>query len=357
MPMTSRERVLTQLKGGVPDRIARTDSPWGETVRRWRQEGLGEDEDVGRRFGFDFAGIGGCDTTLRLPGEIIEDCDEYCIQRDANGVLRKDFKRDSGHTPHWLDHTIKTAEDWFNYKERLVPSDDRVNKDVVKQYEELRQRDLFIHLTHTEAYEMAWPVWGQVGIFTMMMDRPDVIDDVFKTYTDLIIALAQKVLDLGVDFDGAFFFGDLGYRNATLFAPALYDRLLLPHHTRMCRFFNDLGKPVMLHSCGRIQDLIPRFIQAGFAAIQPLEAKAGQDVRELKKIFGNQIVFFGNIDIRVMSTTKEAIEEEMRSKIGVAKQGGGYIYHSDHSVPPTVSWENYQFVMECVDRFGAFDGG
>ena len=113
MAMTSRERVLAQLTGGVPDRIARTDSPWAETVRRWRQEGLGEEEDVGRRFGFDLAGVGGCDTSLRLPGETIEDCDEYCIQRDANGVLRKDFKRDSGHTPHWLDHTIKTPEDWF----------------------------------------------------------------------------------------------------------------------------------------------------------------------------------------------------------------------------------------------------
>jgi len=355
--MTSRERTLTQLTGGVPDRIARTDSPWSETIRRWRQEGLGEEEDVGRRFGFDLAGIGGCDTSLRLPTETIEDCDEYCIHRDANGVLRKDFKRDSGHTPQWLEHTIKTPEDWFEHKERLVPCDERVDKEKLpKQYAELRERDLFIHFTHTEAYEMSWPVWGQVGIFTTMMDRPDVIEDVFKTYTDLIIALAQNVLDLGVDFDGAWFWGDLGYRNSQLFSPALYDQLLFPHHQRMCRFFNDLGKPVILHSCGRIQELIPRFIEAGFAAIQPLEAKANQDVRELKKIFGNQIVFFGNIDIRTMSTTKEAIEEEMRTKITAAKEGGGYIYHSDHSVPPTVSWENYQFVMECVDRFGNFDG-
>ena len=32
---------------------------------------------------------------------------------------------------------------------------------------------------------------------------------------------------------------------------------------------------------------------------------------------------------------------------------GGYIYHSDHSVPPTVSFEQYNRVMELVKMYGA----
>jgi NADPH:quinone reductase-like Zn-dependent oxidoreductase len=34
-----------------------------------------------------------------------------------------------------------------------------------------------------------------------------------------------------------------------------------------------------------------------------------------------------------------AIEKEIRSKVPFAKKGGGYIYHSDHSVPDNVSFE------------------
>jgi len=349
--MTSRERILTTLRGGIPDRIGRADSPWSETIARWRTEGLGENEDVGVKFGFDFGGLQWTDLSFRFPAEVIEDCDQYVIQRDANGVLRKDMKRESGHTPQWLDHTIRTRDDWQRNKQRLAWSDDRISADVRQTYDDCRQRDLFTHFAGVEAYEAAWPVWGQVGIFTQMMDDPDLVADVFATYTDLIIASAAHMLEMGIDYDGAWFYGDLGYRNATLFSPALYDRLLFPQHKRMCDFFNLRGKPVILHSCGRIQELIPRFIEAGFAAIQPLEAKAGQDIRALKKTFGKAITFFGNIDVRKMSASREELRGELLSKLEVAKDGG-YIYHSDHSVPPTVSWGNYCYLMELLDEYG-----
>jgi len=351
--MTSRQRILTILRGGIPDRIGRCDSPWSETIVRWRQEGLGEKEDIGRKFGFDFYGLPGPDLSFRFPTRVVEDCAEYTIQWDANGVLRKDIKRESGHTPHWMDHKIKTRADWEKHKKRLAWKDDRVNPEVVRHFRRARRRGLFVHYTGTEAYELAWPVFGQVGIFTLMMDDPDLVAEVFATYTDLIIRAAQRMLDLGANFDGAWIFGDLGYRNSTLFSPKLYDRLLFPQHKRMCDFFNAKGKPVILHSCGRIQELIPRFIEAGFAAIQPLEAKAGQDIRELKKIHGKRITFIGNMDVRKLSGTRDQLREEVLSKLEVAKDGG-YIYHSDHSVPPTVSWSNYCYLMELLDEYGTY---
>lgn len=352
--MTSRQRVLTTLRGGIPDRIPRVDSPWSETFVRWRKEGLGEKEDIGRKFGFDFHGLGGPDLSFRFATELVEDCEEYSIHWDANGVLRKDIKRESGHTPHWMDHKIKTRADWEKHRERLAWSDDRLNLPALKEsYARARRRGLFVHYTGTEAYELAWPVWGQVGIFTLMMDDPDLVAEVFETYTSLIIKAAGCMLDNGINIDGAWIFGDLGYRNATLFSPKLYDRLLFPQHKRMCDFFNSHGKPVILHSCGRIQELIPRFIEAGFAAIQPLEAKAGQDIRELAKTFGGKITFVGNIDVRKMSGTKAELREELLSKLQIAKEGG-YIYHSDHSVPPTVSWENYCYLFELLDEYGTY---
>ncbi|MDO8587540.1 MAG: hypothetical protein Q7T82_10930 [Armatimonadota bacterium] len=48
------------------------------------------------------------------------------------------------------------------------------------------------------------------------------------------------------------------------------------------------------------------------------------------------------------------MEEEIRSKLAVAMRGGGYIFHSDHSVPPTVSFENYRYAMELVDEYGRY---
>lgn len=352
--MDSRERILAILRGEIPDRIGMQDSIWSETIERWKNEGLEEGQDIGALFGFDMHGFGWFDTSMRLPGEVFEDTDEYILYKDGNGVTRKDFKRESGHTPQWISHTINNGKDWYEYKDRLKFDDARLPADAKQQYEAGKAVGKFTHFTSVEAYECAWPLFGQVNIFTMMLDEPEAVADVFMTYTDLIIQAASRIIEMGMDFDGAFFCGDVGYRNGTLFSPDCYNRLLFPAHRKMCEFFNGLGKPVILHSCGKIQSLIPRFIEAGFAAIQPLEAKCGQDIRELKELYKGKITFFGNIDVRALSGTKEDIEAEISSKIPIAKEGGGYIYHSDHSVPPTVSFDNYRYAMELLDKYGQY---
>lgn len=353
--MDSRERILTTLHGGIPDRIGRSDSIWSETLKRWKGEGL-ETDDVGQFFGFDFGGFGGCDLSLRLPSEIIEETDEYIIQRDGNGVTRKDIKRESGHTPHWMDHTLKDGKDWYTYKERLAFDESRVPLERLKEVlAGQRARKLFVPFLSTECYELAWPVFGQVGIFTMMLDEPEVAADVFSTWTDLLISALDYMLSNGIDFDGGFFYGDMGYRNSTLFSPECYRELILPSHKRMCDFFKSHDKPVILHSCGKIESFLPMIIEAGFSAIQPLEAKTGQDVRVLKELYGKKLTFFGNIDVRKLSGTKQDIEEEIRSKLAVAMEGGGYIFHSDHSVPPTVSLDNYKYAMELVGKYGRYE--
>ncbi|MBI2843950.1 MAG: hypothetical protein HYX78_11175 [Armatimonadetes bacterium] len=327
---------------------------WSETVERWKTEGLPADVNVEDHFGSDIAILPWPDLSLRFPVEVIEDTDEYIVQWDANGVLRKDFKRESGHTPHWLEYKLNSSEDWWAHKDRLQPSSDRIPEDMREQYELLRSKGKFIVFSCIESYELAWNAFGQVGIFTMMMDQPEVVQDIFDTYANTLIGLAQTALDQGIDFDGAWFFGDVGYRNSTLFSPACYNELLFPAHQKLCGFFNSLGKPVLLHSCGKIESLIPRFIEAGFSAIQPLEAKCGQDVRVLKEMYGDKITLFGNIDVRKLSGTKEDIEEEIESKLPVAAKGGRYIFHSDHSVPPTVSYDNYCYAVELSEKYGKY---
>ena len=44
----------------------------------------------------------------------------------------------------------------------------------------------------------------------------------------------------------------------------------------------------------------------------------------------------------------------LRSKVQAAKEGGGYIYHSDHSVPVDVSFEQYQRVMDLMLEYGIY---
>ena len=101
--------------------------------------------------------------------------------------------------------------------------------------------------------------------------------------------------------------------------------------------------------------LIPQFIEAGIDCLEPLEVKAGMDVVELKKRYGDSLCFMGGIDARAMANPDPSvIEREIASKVPVAKQGGGYIYHSDHSVPDDISFSQYCRVMALVRTYGTY---
>ena len=135
----------------------------------------------------------------------------------------------------------------------------------------------------------------------------------------------------------------------------MYHEQLFPSHIKLCDFLHSKGIKVILHSCGGVRSLTPGFMEAGFDCLEPLEVKSGMDLVELKRSFGEKLVFMGGIDVRAMANPDPAvIEEEIRTKVITAKKSGGYIYHSDHSVPDNVSFKQYQRVMELVKRYGLY---
>lgn len=221
----------------------------------------------------------------------------------------------------------------------------------MESYSRARKKGKFAVLTGLDPYECTWQVLGQDVALTAMVEHPDWMYEVFDTYSELCISIAGGWLDRGMDFDGLWLYGDIGYRNATLFSPKLYRELLKPAHRKVCNWAKSRGKVVILHSCGRIQEVLSDFIEAGFAAIHPLEAKVGQDIRELRKVYGDSITFFGNIDVQALSGTKKEIYEEIMPKLKGAASKGRYIFHSDHSLPHTVSLENYRYALDLARGF------
>ena len=187
-----------------------------------------------------------------------------------------------------------------------------------------------------------------------MVDDPDLIQEMFAAHTQLAIDIYDGIKGLGIQFDGVWVSDDLGYRTAPLISPEMYRELVMPHHRRLCEYFAGDGLKTILHSDGNVQPLIPHFLEAGFGALHPLEAKAGLDVQKLKPLYGDRLALFGNIDVRKLAGSREEIEEEICTKVTIAKRGGGYIYHSDHSVPSNVSFENYCFAVEMVRKYGKY---
>jgi uroporphyrinogen decarboxylase len=352
--MNSRERIDLSIRHREPDRVAIHDSPWFTTVRRWHKEGLPEGTDPAVYFRYEIAGVA-ADTSFRFPKETVEETEEYIIERNSQGALLRNWKNATS-TPEMIGFTITSREAWEENKPRLAMARDRMDWDRdLEQNQKDCEAGMWCSYNAVIGYDRTQGIVGSENLLIAMKDDPEWVVDMFASGIELVIQCAEEMLAGGFHFDGAWIFDDMGYRNASLFSPQTYRELLFPQHKRLCDFLHARGLPVILHSCGCVRALVPQLIEAGFDCLQPLEVKAGMDLIELKKSFGDKLAFMGGIDVRKMSDPDpHQIEEEIRTKIPFAMKGGGYIYHSDHSVPDDVSFERYQRVIELVRKHGTY---
>ncbi len=356
--LTGRERVILALSHQEADRVPRFESFWPETIPLWHQQGLGPNDDVADLFGYDIMGAGWVSHEAR-PGflQTIEETDDWWSRLDGNGAVLRYWKHKSG-TPEHVDFTVKTRDQWEEHKRQMLaqPPGSRVDTfSALRRMYEAQAKGRWFCWTGVECYETAKDVFGHVGLSYIMADDPEWAKDIFDTEAEIACRVLDYLEESGVRFDGGWIYGDIAFNHAPFFSPKMYRALIKPAHVRQIAWFKERGLPVIYHTDGDFRLILPDLIDAGVDCFQPLEAKAHMDIRELKPQYGDRVSWMGNIDVMVLITNDRArIEAEVAAKLPIAKAGGGYIYHSDHSIAPGVRWETYQFLMELIDRYGSY---
>ncbi len=330
------------------------DQVWPTTIERWRSEGLPPDVSPADYFGFEMVLLR-CDLSPRFPAEVVEESDEYVLERTAYGAVRRQHS-DRSTTPEVLDWPVRTREDWDRIKPRLQPDSMRVDwEDVRAKYQASRREGKFITFAAHIGFAQFLEYISTDELLVLMATDAGWVKEMFQVHAELVVGMAEIMMAGDLRFDGAFLECDLGYRNATFFSPRMYRDLQFPSDRMVFHFFRDRGVPVLLHSDGCMKALIPQLLEAGISALHPLEVKAGMDLIELKREYGQDLTFVGGIDTRLMANPdSRLIEDEIRRKFEVAMVGGGYIYHSDHSVPHNVSFTQYCRVLEFVNKYGTY---
>ena len=145
----------------------------------------------------------------------------------------------------------------------------------------------------------------------------------------------------------------MGYKGTPFFSNTMYRQLLQPYHKKAVQWAHDRGIYAHLHSCGDIMPLIPDILETGVDALNPLEVKAGMEPLTLKKQYGDRLVLHGGINA-VLWDDAQAITGEIRRVVPVLKENGGYIFSSDHSIPNSVSLENFKAIVAAVKEAGRY---
>ncbi|MFO7634248.1 MAG: uroporphyrinogen decarboxylase family protein [Caldilinea sp.] len=148
---------------------------------------------------------------------------------------------------------------------------------------------------------------------------------------------------------------DFGSQQSLLFSPQTIREVFVPRMKRMIDLAHSAGAYVFHHSDGAIRPILPDMIGAGIDILNPIQWRCrGMERAELKRDFGDQVVFHGGMDNQhtLAFGTMDDVREEVAYNLEVLGAGGGYILAPCHNIQAISPPENIVAMYETGYALG-----
>lgn len=188
--------------------------------------------------------------------------------------------------------------------------------------------------------------------------RPDYVTAIFDRQSEIALENFRRLHDvIGNNLDAVFICGtDFGTQDSTFCAPEQFDDLWLPYYRRINDWVHaNTSWKTFKHSCGAVETLMSRFVDAGFDIINPVQVSAkGMDPAHLKNTFGKDLVFWGGgIDTQktLPYSTREQVREEVLRLCDIFAKDGGFVFNTVHNIQANVPVENIVAMVDAIKEF------
>ncbi len=208
--------------------------------------------------------------------------------------------------------------------------------------------------------ERAFQLQGMQTFLLNLVDAPDFAAALLRRITDLCKAHLNRFLEeIGEYLDMIILADDLGTQNSLLISPRAYRTLLKPLHAELFDLVRQRSRAhVFFHSDGDVFPLLDDLVEIGVQVLNPIQTTAGRmaNLEELKRRYGNQLVFCGAMDTqRVLPLgTPQEVRAEVRRVIDLLGAGGGYLLASVHTIPNETPPENILAMVDAALEFGQY---
>ncbi|MHB1307413.1 MAG: uroporphyrinogen decarboxylase family protein [Limisphaerales bacterium] len=165
-----------------------------------------------------------------------------------------------------------------------------------------------------------------------------------STLIDLFGDTVQVALITGTDF---------GTQRGPFISVEAYRDLFQPFHRQVNELIHRRSTwRTFIHSCGSVYQLLPDFIAAGFDILNPVQCSAkDMEPRRLKKEFGRDLVFWGGgVDTQktIAFGTPGEVYREVRERIEIFNEGGGFVFDAIHNVQGNTPLENVEAMFKAI---------
>jgi uroporphyrinogen decarboxylase len=331
--MTPRERVIASIEHRQPDR-----TPWHitftEPAREAMQKYYGDP---------DFEpGLGNCLHVIRtrLPEVEVPNrpgtwSDEFgvhwdrTIDRDIGTVCNRVITRDNLDSHPFPDPADPVR--FAHFPPALAARGDRFTVATIG----------------FTLFERAWTLVGMEEVLMAMAVDKGFAHALFDRILDFDLEVTRRAL--ACDIDGMRFGDDWGHQAGLIMGPALWREFIRPRMARLYGLVKQAGRRVFIHSCGRVDELLPDLIEIGVDVFNPFQPEV-MDVAAMKRRYGTRITFFGGISTQktLPYATPAQVREEVRRLLDVVGHDGGCIAAPAHDIPKDARPENVAAMIEAL---------
>lgn len=202
-------------------------------------------------------------------------------------------------------------------------------------------------------FERAWSLRGMVEFFMDMKGDPHYAGELFDRITAIQLVLIRRFIALGVD--GGYFGDDYGGQANMLIGPDMWRRLIKPRLAQLFAPFRKAGLPVLMHSDGHIEPILPDLIEIGLNMYNPVQPEV-TDYRWLRSTFGNQLAYYGGVSTQTtlpFGTPEEVRTATLTCACELAPDKTGLLIAPSHRMMSDISMEN---VAALLAAFAALRG-
>ena len=375
--MTSKERLLTALRRGIPDRVPMP-------LRMWKF--------LGKYYG---RGTPLIDKILRAHDEF--DIDIWysgigfplpCFHPDGNAWrddVEVELKHEVRDNRNYWERTIHTPDgDLHDRKFGLIIKEGSgTGPEIIEPLVKDPARDVPL-LRYMQpdprrsSFEGAWEtdrLIGDKGLLTGSLYSPidcrDVLrpddfmvlyhDDpgAFREIVDIgaagMMAETERVLTEGFKVLQVWWF----YASPSYgWGPGIYEEMFLPHLERHVELVHKHGGTYVYYDDGKVTRFLDMIVGAGVDAVMTLTPPpmGDADPATIKAKYGDRIALMGGIDAvnEVYLSHPDEIRRMAERRMEVYKPGGGYIFDGSNSLVYETPPENVRALADAGREFGEY---
>jgi uroporphyrinogen decarboxylase len=199
-------------------------------------------------------------------------------------------------------------------------------------------------------FERAWSLRGMVEFFMDMAGDPQFAGELLDRVTDIQLALIRRFLDLGVD--GVYFGDDYGGQANMLISPKMWRKLIKPRLARLFEPIRAAGLPILMHSDGHIEPILPDLIEIGLNMYNPVQPEV-TDFCWLRETFGQQLAYYGGVSTQTVmpfGTPDEVRAATFKAARELAPANTGLLIAPSHRMMSDIPMENVVALLEAYEE-------